>query len=201
MHIKYKFLFFGLLTLLLVARCRTKSNSDKSIKNKNTNQTKAFKAKKLDSIIEQLNNHSELTKDDLLEIKVFDSTQANSLSETGYCDTTIQINDSIFYSIININDNVGLCLQYYISTFNNKSKKLITSKYLYADCDVDFASDTYEVYNHKIISNDKIQLTKTTVFQKKNRTSPDEEENIDHEQTEKSYLLISQNGQINNNVK
>lgn len=136
--------------------------------------------------------------DDLLEIKVFDSTQANSLSETGYCDTTVQINDSVFYSIININDNIGICLHYYISTFNNKSKKLISSKYLYADCDVDFAADTYEVYSHKVISYERIQLTKTTVFQKKNRTSPDEDENIDHEQTEKSCLLISQNGQINN---
>ena len=201
MHIKYKFLFFGLLTLLLVAQCRTKSNADKSIRNKNTIQTKGLKAIKFDSITERLNNRSELTKDDLLEIKVLDSTQAYSLSESGYCDTTLQINDSIFYSIININDNVGLCLHYYISTFNNKSKKLITSKYLYADCDVDFAVDAYEVYDYKIISQDKIQLTKTTVFQKKNRTSPDEEENIDHEQTVKSYLLISQKGQINNNAK
>lgn len=201
MHIKYKFLFFGLLALLLVAQCRTKPNAEKSIQNKNTIQTKGFKATKFDSITERLNNRSELTKDDLLEIKLLDSSRVNSFGETGYCNTTIQINDNIFYSIISINDNVGLCSYYYILTFNNKTKKLITEKYLYADCDVDFAADTYEGYNYKIISKDKIQVTKTTTFQKKNRTSPDEEENIDHEETVKSYLLITQKGQINNSVK
>jgi hypothetical protein len=120
---KSKFLFFGLLTFLLAAQCRRKSNADKSSQRTTSLQTKTFATTKFDTIIKQLNNNSELTKDDLLEIKVFDTTNAYSLSETGYCDTTVQLNDSVFYSIISINDEAGLCTHFYIASINKKSKK------------------------------------------------------------------------------
>src|SRR5258706_3137942 len=193
---KSNFLFIGLLTLVFATQCKTKSSSENTNPKSNSLQTKNIEATKFDTITEQLHNHSELMTEDLVEMNIIDTNITNTLGETGYCDTTIQLNDSVFYSIISLNDKAGVCTYFYITSMNIKSKMIITSKYLHTDCDVDYSQNSYKLYDHKIISTDKIQLTKTTIFQKKNRISTDEEENIDHKQTQKSYFAISQTGQI-----
>jgi len=193
---KSKIPFIGLLTLLLAMQCKTKSSSLNTNSNSISPEIKHAGETKFDTINQQLHNYSELMTEDLVEMNIIDTTITNTLGETAYCDTTIQLNDSIFYSIISLNDEAGVCTYFYIASINSKNKKVITSKYLHANCDVDYSQDSYELYDHKIISNNKIQLTKTTIFQKKHRASADEEENIDHKQTEKSYFTISQTGKI-----
>jgi hypothetical protein len=146
---------------------------------------------------EQLNSKSELTTKNLIALKIIDTTLTTQLGEACYCHTTINLNDSVYYSVISANDEAGLCTYFFVASLNKKSKKVVGSKFLYPDCDVDYSQDTYELYEHSIVSKDKIQLTKTTIFQKKNRTSANEEENIDHKQSEKNFISISQTGQIN----
>ena len=153
---------------------------------------------KFDTISEQLNSKSELMTKDLVVLKIVDTTLTTQLSETCYCDTTIELSDSIYYSVISVNDEAGLCTYFFVASLDKKNKNVIASNYLYPDCDVDYSLDTYNLYDHTIVSKDKVLVTKTTVFQKKNRSSPDEEQNIDYKRIEKSYFVIGKTGQISN---
>ncbi|PVD49404.1 hypothetical protein DC498_25180 [Terrimonas sp.] len=150
-----------------------------------------------DTISEHFVTGNELLTHDLIRLKIIDTSFTTPLSETCYCDTTIQLNDNVSYSVISVNDEAGLCTYFFVASLNKKNEKIIESKYLHSDCDIDYALDTYELHEHAIISKDKIEVTNTTIFQKKNRTSPDEEQNIDHKQTQKNVFTISQVGQIN----
>jgi len=77
-----------------------------------------------------------------------------------------------------------------------KSKQIINSKYLHSDCDIDYSWDSYDLYDDEIISPNKIHLIRTTIFQKKERKSSNEDENIDHKKIQHNYFLISPVGQI-----
>jgi len=134
---------------------------------------------------------------DLIRKKIIDTALTTELSETCYCDTTVHLNDTVFYSIISVNDKAGVCTYFFVASINPKTKNVIASKFLHSDCDVDYSNDTYDLYDHEIVSQEKIKVTKTTIFQKKKRTSPNEEENIDHKHTQNSLLSISQTGKIN----
>ena len=192
-----KLLFFGFLTSFLAAQCKTNTYSDKTnTDTTNIHVSKKLTATKFDTVNEQLNSKSELMTEDLVTMDIIDTTFTTQLGETCYCDTTIQLNDSIYYSVISANDEAGLCTYFFVASLNKKSKNAVASKFLHPDCDVDYASDIYEFHEHEIVSKDKIQVTNITVFQKRNRTSPNEEENIDHKQTERSFITISQTGQI-----
>lgn len=190
--IKSKVSICGLLALLLAAQCKTNSSTDK------TDHHKSLKtpATKFDTVNEELISQSELLTKDLIALKIVDTGLAPELIETCYGDETIQLNDSVYYSIIVGNDEAGVCSYFFVASLNRKSKVVIASKFLYSDCDIDYSQDSYDVYEHKLISKGKIQVIKTTVFQKNNKTSSNEEENIDHKQTSESYIVISQAGQI-----
>jgi len=192
--IKSQVFICGLLALLLAAQCKINSSTDK------TDHDKFLKtsATKFDSVNEELIGQSELLTKDLIALKIVDTNLAPQLIETCYGDATIQLNDSIYYSIIVGNDEAGVCSHFFVASLNKKSKKVIASKFLYSDCDIDYAQDNYDVYEHKLISKGNIQVIKTTVFQKTNRTASNEEENIDHRQTRESYITVSQTGQITN---
>ncbi|MEO6166728.1 MAG: hypothetical protein ABIO46_06385 [Chitinophagales bacterium] len=68
---------------------------------------------------------------------------------------------------------------------DKKNKKAIASKHLDPACDIDFSVDSYNLVEQKIISKDSIQIHQTTIYQKKNRTSNDEEENIERKEKKK----------------
>lgn len=192
-----KTLVFGLLTLVISIQCKTKSSSDDD----NTTSSTKPSQKNLgpltsDTITEQFFAGNELMTHDLVQLKIIDTSATTPLSETCYCDTTVQLNDSIFYSIISANDKAGLCTYFFVTSLNKKNGKIIASKYLHPDCDVDYSMDDYKLHKHEITSKDKIEVTNTTIFQKKNRISPDEEQNIDHKETKKNLTTISQTGQI-----
>ena len=193
----FKLLFFGLLIFVVAAHCKTHTSSDKTnIDTINIQAPKNLTVTKFDTVDDQLNSKSELITEDLVAMRIIDTTLTTQLSETCYCDTTIQLNDSVYYSVISVNDEAGLCTYFFVASLNKKSKNVIASKFLHPDCDVDYSSDTYELHEHAIVSKGKIQVTNTTVFQKKNRTSPDEEQNVDHKQIQKNFITISQTGQI-----
>ena len=192
--IKFRFLLLGILALILFARCQTKSGADKLSQNTFQPQVKDIYFAKFDTLNKDLHSNSELMTEDLIEMKIIDTTY--KLIETCYVDTTVQLNDSVFYSIISGGDQACLCSHFYIATLNEKTKQIINSKYLYADCDIDYSLDSYDLYDHEIISPNRIHLIKTMIFQKKERKSSNEDENIDHKEIKHSYFLISQAGQI-----
>ena len=190
---KIRLLILTLLMLSFIEQCKPKSDSQQtgisSVTHSRTTTT-------FDTIIRQLKTRSELTRIDILTLDVIDTTYSKTSGETAYCDTTVQLSDSIFYSIIYISDDGGNCSHYFIVTINENNKKAITSKYLRPDCDIDFSRSSYDLFDYKILSKDTIELTQTTVFQKKNKSSDDEEENIDHKQTEKSFFIVQPGGHI-----
>lgn len=191
-----KFIFFGLLTWFVLTGCQTKKEPGNHSREMILPTDKTLPPTKFDTIIQRLKNNSVLTKKDILALKVIDSSYAHGSGETSYCDTTVQLNDSIFYSIINLTDQYGICSHSFILTIDEKTKEAISAKYLQPDCDIDYAQDSYALFEYRIISKEKIQLTQTTVFQKKNRASENEEENIDHTQHQIHYFIISPKGQI-----
>ena len=194
-NLKSRFLISGLLTLSFFERCQTKTSVDKHRQTAVAPITKSIT--RLDTIIQKLKSNGEITKNDILTLGVIDTSHIHASSaEESYCDTTVQLNDSIFYSIIKLSDAGGNCSHSFIVTFNEKGKKAIASEYLEPDCDIDYSWDSYELFDYKIVSKDSIRLIKTTTFQKRNRISDNEEENIDHKQTEKSYFVIHPTGQI-----
>ena len=196
MYTKLKLLFFGLLTLVIAAQCQTKSTEpDKAIDSNKLTQEK-FVVAKFDTINQQLIGGNELMTHDLVELKIIDTSVTTQLAETCYCDTTIQLNDSIAYSVISVNDEAGLCTYFFLASLNLKNKTIAATKFLHPACDVDYSWDSYDLYDHEIISPNKIHVTKTMIFQKKERKSMDEDENIDHKEIQHSYLNISPAGQI-----
>jgi len=199
MRTTFKLLFVGLLTAIAEAQCKPHTSSDRTNSDTtNLHTTKSLTATIFDTVNEQLKSKSELMTEDLVAMKIIDTTVTTRLSETCYCDTTVQLNDSIYYSVISVNNEAGLCTYLFVASLNTKNKTVTASKFLHPDCDVDYSLDNYEIYDHKIFSKDKVQLIKKTVFQKKNRTSPDDEKNIDRKQTQKYFITITQTGQISN---
>jgi hypothetical protein len=194
----FKTVLFGLFAFTFAVQCNTHHSSDKSIEDTTKSPVSSTRAAtKFDIINEQFNSESELMTEDIIALKIIDTTLTTQLGDACYSDTIVRLNDSVYYSVLRVNDKAGLCTYFFVASFNKKNKNVIASKFLHPDCDVDYSQDTYELYDHSIAAEDKIQLTKTTVFQKKNRRSPIEEENIEHEQKDKSFISISQTGQIN----
>jgi len=197
MHSKSSLLLFG-LTLILFVQCRTKTNADKFAQATIPITSEAGNPTKFDTIISRLKNKSSITKDEILKYNLVDSTYANSSIAT-YTDTIVQLNKNIFYCILSLPDHDGICSHSFIIIVDEKNKK-INSKYLQADCDIDYSVDSYELYSHRIVTSDTILLTKTTIFQKKKRVSNDENENIDHKDIQNNYFSISKTGQITSSL-
>jgi hypothetical protein len=195
-YTKFNLLSLALFALLILEHCKAKTNTDKSNDVSILPTLKTDSLSGFDTIIQQLKTMSELVKEDLLALNI-DTFYSYKSTETSYCDTTVQLNDSVFYSLVELSDEGGVCSHTFIVTVNEKQKKTIASKYLHPDCDVDYSWDSYDLYDHQIISQDSILLIKTTIFQKKNKSSTNEEENIDHKQIQKFWFTILATGQIN----
>jgi hypothetical protein len=151
-------------------------------------------APKPDSLSGQSN--SELKTNEALDLKNIDSFPTTELSETCSRDTTVQLNDSINYSIIITGDKAGVCSYYFVASQHTKRKQVIATKLLHSDCDVDYSWDEYSLYGHSIVSKNKIAVIETTIFQKKDSTGSVIPESEDHKEIQKSYFTISQKGQI-----
>jgi hypothetical protein len=186
---RLNFLVSGILLFALFEQCETKPDTNKPV------GEATIQATRFDRIIQKLKSNSELLKSDLPELKI-DTTYANASGETSYCEKTVQLNDSIFYSFLHLADTLGTCSHTFVVTINEKRKTTVASKYVEPDCDIDYSSERYELYDHRVISRDSILLTSTTVIQKKNSTSPREEDNIDHKDSSSSYIVISPSGHI-----
>ena len=195
MYAKFKLFLLALIALLILERCKTKTNADKSTNASIYPALKTDSIAGLDTIIQQLKTMSELVKEDLFALNI-DTTYSYKSTATSYCDTTVQLNDSVFYSLIDLSDEAGVCSHTFIVTINEKQKKTIASKYLQPDCDIDYSLHSYDHYEHQIKSKDSIRLVKTTIFQKENKGSTNEDENIDHKQIQKFWFTILPTGQI-----
>jgi hypothetical protein len=186
-----------LFILFIGAGCMSCNSQDKSNPNLAVTNDSTTLATKDDSILDHLATDSELHTKDLIPWKIVDSGFAGQLGEFYYVDTTVRVNDSIRYTIISTGDRAGVCSHIFVATIGAKAKTAIDSKYLYSDCDVDYAIDQYDLFDYLVISRSSIRVAKTTVFQKKDRTSLNETENIDHLEIAESLVTISENGQIN----
>lgn len=193
---KFNFFLFGILSMILLTNCREGAGTGQSISQP---KEKDILITKFDTLIRDLVDEYEMMTEDLIEFGIIDTTY--KLSETCYVDTTVRLNDSIIYSIISAGDQAAICSHLYIATLNQKSQKIIDSKYLYADCDIDYSIDSYELYEHELNSANKIRLTRSTIFQKKEKKSFNEDDNIDHKEIHHDYLIISPTGKINSSSK
>jgi hypothetical protein len=91
-----RLLFLGLLTAIAVAGCKTNTTSGKAnsaLANLETAGNLA--AATFDTLYDQLNGRAELMTGELVAMRLIDPTVAARLSESCYCDTTLQLNDSI----------------------------------------------------------------------------------------------------------
>lgn len=174
----------------MFGQCQTKSSSGKQVSLNNS------KASDIDSTITLLKSNGTISIDKIKELNIVDSVYSYGSKGDVYCDTTVQLTSDIFYSIISLPDTFGVCSYYFVLTIDEKKKKAIASKFLEPACDIDFSVDSYQLYDHFVISKDSIQLRETTIYQKKNRTSNDEKENIDHKEIKDQYLFIKQTGEI-----
>ena len=127
---------------------------------------------------------------------MLDSTYAGFYGDSSHIDTTAQLNDSIGYAIIRTPDKAGTCTYFNIASINIYLSKTVDSHFLYADCDVDLSWDEYETYEYRTVSIGKVEVSRTTTYQKKKSTSAGEERVIDHEKVEKTILNISGTGKI-----
>lgn len=176
---------------MIFSLCACQSNTER----KDSKPSASVLATPMDSLIKQLKINAAVVTVDINSLGM-DSLHLHVSRENSYSDTSVQINDSIFYSIIDLSDSAGLCTHSFVIAINEKTKKVISSKYLLPDCDIDFSLDTYDIYDYKIISKNTIKVIKTSVFQKKHRQSSNEDENIDHKEIMEYYFTISSEGII-----
>lgn len=132
---------------------------------------------------------------DLIQLTVIDSTYVVD-SRTLYCDTAVQLNENIFYSIISLGDTSAICNNLFVITIDEKNKKAIASKYLQPECDIDCTLDNYTIYEYSIRSQDTIRLTETTVYQKQIQVSNNQFKNSEQKEIKESYITIDETGQI-----
>ncbi len=150
----------------------------------------------IDMTIRLLKASKTLSIESIRALNVVDTFYSYGSKGDVYCDTTVQLTKDIFYSIISLSDNFGVCSYYFVVTIDEKNNKAIASKYLDSACDIDFSADHYKLYDHKIISKDSIQVQQTIIYQKKNRVSNDEEENIERKETTDHFVIIRSTGEI-----
>jgi hypothetical protein len=184
------YILFGLLISFLFGQCQTKSSADKQ------NILILERAKFIDSTISQLKCKRTISIDNIRELNIIDTVYSHGSKGDVYCDTTVQLSNDIFYSIISMPDTFGVCSYYFILTIDEKRKKAIASEFLESACDIDFSADSYQLYDHYVVSKDSILLRETTIYQKKNKPSNNEEENIERKEIEDKYLYIKQTGEI-----
>ena len=192
---KYCSVSIGILVWVLCTHCI--SSPDKPKTQRTAPYAENFEPTLFDTLNEQLRNVSPLSTMQLVQMGAIDTSQTTAaLNANSYCDTLVYLNDSVYAAIISTNDTAGNCNYFHLITMNNKSRHFIASKYLHADCDVDGSWDSYERFHHAFISGNEIQLIKTTVFRKQDRSSPNEEDNIDFERMKSSFITIAANGSI-----
>lgn len=194
-RLKSTYILFGLLISFMFGQCQTKSSADKQVSLSNN------KALRIDSTITLLKSNGTISIDNIRELNIVDTVYSYGSKGDVYCDTTVQLTNAIFYSIISLPDTFGVCSYYFVLTMDEQKKSAIASKLIEPACDIDFSADSYRLYDYFVISKDSILLRETTIYQKKNRTSTDEEENIDHKEIKDQYLFIKQTGEIVLNTK
>jgi len=131
----------------------------------------------------------------LIQLNIIDSTYVVD-SRTLYCDTAVQLNADIFYSIVSLGDTSGICSNLFVITIDEKNKKAIASKYLQPECDVDCTLDNYTIYEYLVISTNTVHLTETTVNQNQVKVSKGQLKNNKQKEIKESYVTIDNTGQI-----
>lgn len=186
------------LVLLCLLQCRSKTTADPHAPLSSTAAPLPVKnvLTGFDSVVQQLKNQNGLVTRDILSLHVIDTTYPCLPDGITHCDTTVQLNDSIFYSVISLPDQARVCSYIFVVTIDEKNKKAVAGRYLHSDCDIDFGREEYTLYHHQVYSGGRIGVFCTTIFQKKNRQPGDEEKNIDHKETSQNMLTILPSGKI-----
>ena len=187
---KKAYFFVAVLSSLLLARCQSKEEKKAAIPSKDSIATR------MENDSTQLINDSEMLTIDLINAGVIDTNRTPELGETAYADTIIHLNDSVYYAIVHVGDKAGVCSILFITTISKPAQRVIESRYLYPDCDIDFSADTYDYIGHRIVAPNNIVLTRTTVYQKKDRKPGDESANIERQEQKHTYLIVSAKGEL-----
>lgn len=189
------FSLFCFLTILLATQCNT--NTSPLTNNKDTTTIQASQnitAPKPDTT--KLLNVEELKVSELIARKLIDTSVTSELGESCYLEKTVRLNDSIYYTVFSVGDKAAVCSYEFVATLNTKRKNAIATRLLHPDCDVDLSWDEYDTYEHSIVTQNKIKIIKRTVFQKRDNKTHEVIEETDHEEIQKSYVIISPTGKI-----
>lgn len=152
-----------------------------------------------------MKNRASLTASEIASLGILDSVYPcfiDSPYSEAFCDTTVIISKSKFYSIYSLGDIYchGVCSYVYLIVVDAELSTVVSRKELYADCDIDFATDTYQMYDHKVVSPTIINVTEYTVNQKKERDfAVDESENIERIDSALTRIVIESSGAIKDN--
>lgn len=124
MRTNIKLFLILLFTSVLAAQCKTNTSSDKTDTNvTNIEDSKSLPATKFDTVSEQLMSKKSLITEDLVALKIVDTTLTMQLGESSYCDTTVQLNDRVYYSVITVGDAAGVCSYIFLASVEKKTRK------------------------------------------------------------------------------
>lgn len=158
-----------------------------------------------DKTIQQLKKADEIALAEIIQLNVIDNAYLQE-AESVNCDTSIQLNNDIFYSIIKISDKWGIFSHLFILTINEKNKKAIASQYiesLYETLEAVNTQemDSYKYFSYNIVAKDTILLMVTTVYNERAKTTNNEEKKVERKEIANTYFIIEQTGQIIKNGK
>ncbi|MEO8111098.1 MAG: hypothetical protein ABI594_13730 [Ginsengibacter sp.] len=111
------------------------------------------------SVYYKIKPHDTLTRQELLRSVIVDSTDILPSVTEAIFDTTVSLNDSISWVIINLKDSLKACFNYFMATININTQSRLFYKYLYASCDINITTDVFEVHSYEILSEAHIILT------------------------------------------
>lgn len=147
-------------------------------------------------IVRLLAGQKEITREDLISLHVLPPEYTVGMKSFVYYDTTVFLNNSLFYSIISLGDSAGICSHFFIVTADREKEKAITAAYLMPDCDSDLSRENETRYEYKVLSKDtvlrkEILITRDTAEKQGNR---EETEKI--KEVAASYFIIQPSGEI-----
>src|SRR5436190_14224802 len=106
---------------------------------------------RLDTIIQLLKNQESISFQDFIYLNLNSPNYTSVNNDSVDCDTTIQLNKNIFYSIIGLQSmGPGICYDYLIVSVNSEKKQIVAWKLLMSDCDADLTKDVFTAYDFMI---------------------------------------------------
>ena len=151
-----------------------------------------------DSIFYKLKPHCTLTHEELSLSNIIDTAYKVQYVDQANCDTTASLNDSISYLIIELDDPVKRCTDYFLVTVNVNNRSRISNKYLYQARYSYIDYSNYLTYSWEILSKGHVTVIVDIVTALVPRQNFDEKygDNTRTRRSKKMSFWVKQNGEI-----